>query len=310
MNRAGFLATGPLLAATTQIARAQTTPVRIGTLVADGFAEPYYADDMGFFSKAGFTVDITPFRNAGEISAAILGGSLDLGIGTPISMANAFLRGIPMVYIAGAGLYSTTAPTIAFVVAANSPLRTAKDFEGKTIAINGFKDPTHLSMMAWLTKNGADPAKVSIIELPAGEAGAAVARGTVSGAVISEPALSAAVAGGETRIFAKCFDAIGPQFLLSGWFTTTDWLKKNTATAKRFVPVIYQTAKWANANHARSAEILQKHSKITDAAVKLMTRAVYAESIDPSMINPTLQLAATYKFTEKLVAGSDLIQKV
>jgi hypothetical protein len=74
--------------------------------------------------------------------------------------------------------------------------------------------------------------------------------------------------------------------------------------------VIYQTAKWANANQTRSGQILQKYSKMSDAALHSMTRATYAESFDPSMINPTLALAAAYKFTDRLVTGAELSEKL
>jgi ABC-type nitrate/sulfonate/bicarbonate transport system substrate-binding protein len=98
--------------------------------------------------------------------------------------------------------------------------------------------------------------------------------------------------------------------MIVGWFTTSDWVKQNLAVAKRFVAVIYQTAKWANANQTRSGQILQKYSKISDATLHAMTRATYAESLEPAMINPTLALAAAYKFTDRLVNGSDLIEKL
>ena len=76
--------------------------------------------------------------------------------------------------------------------------------------------------------------------------------------------------------------------------------------------MLYETARWANvtANHDRSGQILQKYSKISDAALHRMTRTVYAESLDPSLIDPTLQLAAREKFTDQLVPASQLIAKL
>jgi NitT/TauT family transport system substrate-binding protein len=310
VSRAAFLATVPLVAAAAQRAWAQTAPLRVGALPTDGFAEAYYAADMGFFTKAGLNAEISSFHNGGEISAAIVGGSLDVGVSSPISLANAYLRGIPLVYIAAGNLYNSAAPTIGFCVAKDSPLRSAKEFEGKTISVNGYKDPTHLSILAWLAKNGADPSKVNVTEVPASETGQALARGTIVGAVIPEPFMSAAISSGAARLFAKCFDAIGNGIMLGGWFCTADWVKKNPETAKRFVTAIYETARWANANHERSGQILQKYSHITDATLHAMTRVAYATTLVPAMINPTLALAASYKFTDRVVAGSDLIVKI
>ena len=310
-SRAGFLATLPLLAVTARAATAQTTAtLRIGALPTDGFAEAYYAKDAGFFSKAGIAAEMSPFHNGGEISVAVVGGSLDVGVSSPIALANAYLRGIPLVYIAAGNLYSSATPTLAFCVAKNNPIATAKEFEGKTISVNGYKDPTHLSIIAWLDEHGADSSKVNVTEIPAPETGAALARGRIVGAVMIEPFMSAAISSGDARMFCKCFDAIGNGIMLGGWFARADWVKKNPDLAKRFVSTIYETARWANVNHEKSGEILQRYSRVNAATLRTMTRAFYATSLEPAMIDPTLELAAKYKFTSRLVPGADVIAKV
>ena len=53
----------------------------------------------------------------------------------PASLAAAVERGLPFALIAGAGLYSTAKPTSMMIVAKNSPLKTAKDLSGKTVAV-------------------------------------------------------------------------------------------------------------------------------------------------------------------------------
>jgi ABC-type nitrate/sulfonate/bicarbonate transport system substrate-binding protein len=109
------------------------------------------------------------------------------------------------------------------------------------------------------------------------------------------------------RILAKPFDLIGKRLMIGGWFATADWQKKNMATAHAFATVIYQTARWANANHDKSAVILQKYTKIDDATVHRMVRVTYAESLEPDMIDPTLELAAREKFTERRVRAAEMI---
>jgi hypothetical protein len=41
--------------------------------------------------------------------------------------------------------------------------------------------------------------------------------------------------------------------------------------------------------------------------VKRMVRVAYAESLEPDMIDPTLDLAAREKFTERRVRASEMI---
>ena len=309
VSRALFLATVPALGAAAALpALAQSaSTIRVGATANDTYAQAYYAQDMGFFTKAGLTVEITTFTNGASVSAAVASGALDVGISNPVQIANAVSRGIPFVYFVGGGLYSTTAPTTVLAVAKDSPIKTAKDFSGQIIAISALKDLTDLARSEYLEKNGVDPASVKTIEIPFAEMGPALQRGTIAGAVISEPSITAAVTNGQVRVFAKAFDAVAPRFLISGWFTTRDWYAKNTVLAKKYAAAIYDTATWANANQTQSGQILAKYSKITPETTKAMTRCLFATNLSAQLIDPMLIAAAKAKILDKPIAASALI---
>jgi NitT/TauT family transport system substrate-binding protein len=279
--------------------------LRIGATANDGFAEAYYASDLGYFTRAGIDADVATFVNGAQVSTGVASGALDIGISSVITLANATIRGLPFVYIAGGGMYTASAPTLELCVAKDSTLTGARDLEGKTVSVSGIKDITHLAVVTYLTANGADPAKVNIIEMPFSQVSAALNRGTIAAGIISEPSLAASL--DDVRVLAKPFDLIGKRLMVGGWFATRDWQQKNPAAARAFATVIYQTARWANANRDKSAVILQKYTKIDDATLHRMVRAVYAESLDPDMIDPTLELAARAKFTDRRVRASEMI---
>lgn len=310
VTRSLFLGTVPLLGAAAALPVAAQAPpagsVRVGATANDTYAEAYYAADMGFFTRGGLNVDITTFTNGAAVSAAVASGALDVGISNPVQLGNAISHGIPFVFIAGAGAYNTSLPTTVLCVAKDSPIRAAKDFVGQTIAVSALKDLTDLARQEYLEKNGVDPASVKTIELPFAEMGPALARGAVAAAVISEPSLSASLVAGQTRVFTKVFDAIAPHFLISVWFTTKDWYAKNTALAKRYAAVIYQTANWANANRDQSGAILEKYSKISADAAHQMARSSYATSLDAQLIDPVLALAYKAKLTDRLLTAASV----
>ena len=282
--------------------------LRIGATANDSFAEAYYAQDLGFFTRAGIDAEILTFPNGAQVSTGVASGALDVGISSVITLANATIRGLPFVYIAGGGMYTAAAPTIVLCVSKESTLSDARELEGKAVAVSGIKDITHLAVVAYLIKGGADPAKVNIIEMPFSQVSAALKRGTIAAGVISEPSLAANI--DDVRVLAKPFELIGKRLMIGGWFATSDWQKKNIAAARTFAGVIYQTARWANANHDKSALILQKYTKIDDATVRRMVRVNYAESLEPDMIDPTLDLAAREKFTERRVRAPEMIAEL
>lgn len=291
-------------------ASAQTpvTPIRIGGLPADTYAEGYYALDLGLFDKARLAVEIVPFTNGAAEAAAAAGGSIDLGIGDATELANGINRGLPFVLIAGGGLYSSSSPTTTLCVAKSSPIARASDLEGQNVAVVSLVSLMSSAVKSWLTQNGADIAKIHFIELPFPQMAPALQRGDVAAACISEPLMSEALVS-VAKIFGKPYDAIANQFLISDWFTTRDWLAKNPDAAKRFVGAIYDAARWANAHHDDSAAILAKYAKTDVARIMHANRCVYATDLRPAMIQPVLDTALKYKSLDAATSAGSMIAK-
>jgi NitT/TauT family transport system substrate-binding protein len=281
----------------------------MGSVAADTYAGGFYALDLGLFDKAGLGVDVTPFANGAAMAAAAAGGSIDIGIGDATELANGVSRGLPFVLIAGGGMYSTTSPTTTLCVAKSSTVTKAADLEGQTVAVVSLVSLMSSGVKSWLTQNGADITKIRFVEMPFPQMPPALARGTLAAATLSEPIMSDAVAG-DAKVFAKPYDAIAKQFLISDWFTTRDWLTKNPDAAKRFVAAIYDAARWANAHHDESAAILSKYTKVDVDRIKRMNRCVYATNLQPGMVQPVLDTAYKYKALETATNAGSLIAKV
>jgi NitT/TauT family transport system substrate-binding protein len=281
--------------------------VRVGATGNDTAAEVYYADDLGLFKKRGLVVQIQNLRNGAAEAAAIAGGALDVGEQNVVSMSHAHERGLPFKFVAPAGEYVSSASTTSLVVAKQSAIKTGKDLEGKTLAVNALGDLTQIGASAWVEKHGGDPAKVKFIEMPAAEIGAAVGRGTVDAGVIPEPSLTMAEDAGTVKVLAQPYDAIAARFMINGWFATDDWIKKNPAAAKKFADAILEAGKWANAHRAESAKILDAHSRADAAVIARMRRAVYGERFDAKALQSVVDAAVRFKALGKSFNAGDLI---
>ncbi|MEA2688812.1 MAG: NitT/TauT family transport system substrate-binding protein [Candidatus Eremiobacteraeota bacterium] len=281
--------------------------VRVGATGNDTAAEVYYADDLGMFKKRGLEVQIQNLRNGAAEAAAVAGGALDVGEQNVVSMSHAHERGLAFRFIAPAGEYVASASTTSLVVSKKSTAKTGKDLEGKTIAVGALGDLMQIGALAWLEKHGADPAKVKFIEIPSAEIGAAISRGTVDAGVVAEPNLTMAEDGGQIKVLAQPYDAIGERFMINGWFAGDDWIKKNPATAKKFVEAIYEAGKWANTHHAESAKILDKHSRADASVVSRMRRASYGERFDAKAMQSMIEAAVHFKALTKSFSAGDLI---
>ena len=126
--RAAFLAAlgaGAAGLAAPRPAFAQAAQCRMAGVFSDLFAEPFYVDAAGAFAKAGFTTSATSLANAGAVAAAIGGGALELGTGDLISGVNAIIKGVPILLVAGGGLYRESEEGQNILAVANdSPIKT------------------------------------------------------------------------------------------------------------------------------------------------------------------------------------------
>jgi NitT/TauT family transport system substrate-binding protein len=287
-------------------AQAADTVIRVGEVNTDLYAQAYYALDAGFFKSAGLNVEITTFPTGGAAATAVAAGAVDIAVTNPIAVANAFEHGVPLIVVANGGLYSSKAPSTALCVGEKSPLRTAADFAGKTVAVSSLNNLEQIGFEAWLSAGNVDPSGVRFIELKSTQMGAALERGSIDAAMITEPALSFAVKN-KTRIFAPAFNAIALQFPISVWVSPAGWATQHADLIKRFAGVIYQAGRWANTHHDQTAASLTKYTTIDFATISGMKRAIYAESLDAVSLQKELDLAYKYKLISRPLMASQLL---
>jgi NitT/TauT family transport system substrate-binding protein len=190
------------------------------------------------------------------------------------------------------------------MVPKDSPAKTAKDLNGKTIGVNGLKNIAEYAPALWMDKNGGDSSTVKFIEISPGETPAALEQHRIDAANLAEPQITQAKAS--SRIFAKTYDALGDGWMIAGYFTMRPWADAHPDLVRKFQAAIRETAVWANANPDKSADILAKIAKLEPAIVRASVRAKFGESLSAAAIQPTIDLAARYKLLDAFPA-SELI---
>ena len=80
--------------------------LNIACIPSDIAGSAYYAADNGFFKKAGLNATFLGIANGAAITAAVLGGSADIGYSNVISLLLAHSRGLPITILFPANLHS------------------------------------------------------------------------------------------------------------------------------------------------------------------------------------------------------------
>ncbi len=306
MKRAAFTALLGGAALAPRVARAQAalTTIRVGTAPVESYALMFYGIDRGFFKAAGLDVQMQVFSAGGAVMQAAGGGAIDIGCANVGAQANAYVAGLPFSMISAGGLYSTNSPTTVLGVAKNAPFKSAKDLNGKIVAVSTLHDLQQASVLKWVDANGGDSTTLKFAEIPPPAMAPALVAGRVDAACMLEPSLT--FAKNDIRIFGKCYDAIAKSLMITSHFASNAWLDAHAPAAHAFIGALHESARWANKNQDAAAAILADVSKIPLATITEMHRVVFGENLDVATIQPVIDATAQYKFLAKSFNVSEM----
>ena len=279
-------------------------PIVIGGTANDSGAEIFYAQELRLYAKQGLDVTVQVLNNPGAAVAAVIGGTLTVSTLTTPGIAAARDKGIPIKIIAPASIYNSATPTSGIIVLKNSSIKKASDLDGKTIATRDISNMSYYGAKAWIDKNGGDSKSVKWVEVNDTQALAAMQAGRVDAASVSEPALDDATHSPDARLLAACYDAIGDNFMIAGYFTTEDYARAHPDVVRKINAAIIEAGMWANKNRAQSAKILEKYSGVPVPPTN--TRVTYAERTRPADVQPILDLLAKYGVLTSSIKANDL----
>jgi NitT/TauT family transport system substrate-binding protein len=113
----------------------------------------------GIFKKHGLTLELLYTQGAGETQQAVISGSVEIGVGVGImGVLSAYSKGAPVRVI---GAEATGAGDLFWYVKADSPVKTIRDFNGKTIAYSTNGSSTHGVVIAFIKQYGLTAAKAT-----------------------------------------------------------------------------------------------------------------------------------------------------
>lgn len=296
---AGMSALGGVAGVTGAAGAQDLKPVRILSVPSDGSKALLYAQQAGLFRKHGIDASILPMGSGAAIFAALLGGSADFGSGSLLPVFTAYAHNVPLRIVAPVSIYESTHADSVLLVQKNSPIRTARDLNGKTMGGDTPTDIFVAATRAWVDLHGGDGKSLHAIELKPAEQLAALEAGRIDATVLKAPYMTVGLQTGKLRVLGQPLDAIAPRFLLSAWVATVDYIAKNPDIVAGFVAACVESARYTNAHEDETLDMVAKFSGQDPALLKNGVRSITGESITLADVQKPLDFAYKYGIVDK-----------
>lgn len=296
------LSRAALVAAFTALATAASAQtVRVNYIPITDVTPLFVAIDKGYFKDEGLTIVPTPSTGGAAGVPGLMAGAFDVMYGNVVSTMLAQEQGFKLEVIsAGTKQFDTPANTNGMLARKGAGIKTGKDLEGKTVAVNTRNGIIWLFARAWIAKSGGDASKVTFKEVPFPQMPDALRGKQIDAAFMVNPFFAASVIDTDTFEFvAAPYREVQPNVEVGHYISTQEYFRKNRETMAKYIRAFRKGVQWYNAN-LKDPDLVRIISGFTKMQPELVAKLSLQEL--PEVIN--LGAVAT---TVKLMKEDGLI---
>jgi NitT/TauT family transport system substrate-binding protein len=264
----------------------------------------------GFFKKRGLNVKVVPAQGGAAIIPAVVSGKVQIGGSNLVSTLLATSKGLPLQVIApGTSAPDTTSKDfVGILVRGNSPIRSAKQLEGKTIAINTLNNVNDVTDKAALAKQGVDVSKLKFTEVELPDMVAALNAGRVDAITPIEPFLTAGLQSGD-RLVARPYVQTKPGLEVGSYLASKKYISENPSVIKRFTAALRETGAYVAGHPGQLRTLLATKGKVPEKLANKMTLPVWHGQVDMSSLQLYGSLMQRYGLLKSPPSLGDVVAK-
>ena len=242
---------------------------------------PTVADDKGFYAEAGLTAE--GFKGT-SYTEALGTQQATIAVGHIATMLVPITNNVDLTFVGGAHIGCKT-----LYVLADSPYKTTADLKGTKVSVpNGIGASDYNITCLLLDADGIDPQKdVELTQVSSDACVAAMERGEISAALLSDTFAYAMVKEGKLRAVRSLLDSDFQDENCCVLAMNRTFVQENPVHAKKIVQAVQKAHSWMRENNAECTQLL-------------LDRGWNGGDFDMNvMINNSLQFGLAQDFTAK-----------
>lgn len=269
-------------------ARAEPTLLRASIIPIFDVAPMYAASAQGYLAAENLSTTTQAITTGAVGIPALLSGAFDVAYSNSTSVLAAMARGLDLrIILEGAVTQPQARSPVALFARRGEPLKTGKDFEGKTIAVNGIRNVQWMVMRTWVKETGGNPDKVEYLEVPLPAMVEAIKAKRVDGALLIDPLTTLAQTDPAVELVDYVFKRSYSGGATAFWVATTQMVAQRPQIIRGFQRAYKRGIEWCDANLSKAAyvDLLASFTHLEPALItRMQLGAFITASVTPNSV--------------------------
>lgn len=284
------------------------TDITLGVIPIIDIAPVKLGIEKGFFKEQDLNPTLKESQGGAAITPAVVSGDYQFGYSNIVSLLIAKSEEVPVTMLSVGARASDDVldDGSGQLMTKDSGIKDVADLEGKTVAVNTLLGINEVAVRASLEDNGLDRDAAELVEVPIPDMPAALDKGNVDAAMLSEPFISVVEKDGGHALPVS-YAGMGKQLPFAGWFASESYAAENPEVVERFTKALQKSLRYADEHPDEARDVLNTYLDLEQGLTDDLTLPGWNPESDRDELAGLAQLTVDAGLIDNLDPLDDLL---
>lgn len=304
---------GLLLGRTPALGQQPLKEIIMAYLPIGDFLPMYVAIDQGYFAEAGIKITLKDTPGGGGVNqgTAVASDSAQMGAFSTNNVIAGAIQGFDFQVIAEASVgLARKSKATALVVPVDSPLKSAKDLEGKTLGTANAGAIMTMMTYGWMIDNGADWKKLKLFEVPFPRMAAPLKQKQVDAIAQVEPFVTLYQDQMKIgRVLGYLTGDTDRTWSIAVYFGREKWIEANPELVKSFIRAYDKGVDFTQQQEMAARAVLPKFTRIEAPLAQKINLTSWGKGVRLNLLEGMQNFMHELKFVDKKMDMRKLVSR-
>lgn len=286
----------------------ETIKLKVGYIPIADCGQLFVGVEKGYFEKENLDIELIKLSGGAKILEALAGGSVDIGFSNVISLILSNSAGLDFKAITGGPVENLNHKETAIMVLKESKIKSPKDLEGKTIAVNTRKNIMELMLVRYFEKHNVDQSKVKLSEIPFPNMEQVLTLNQVDAVATIEPFVTFSTEIGRSRVLSNYFTEVDSVIEISSYNASDKFIANNKNAIIAFQSAMKAATDYALTHEEEMKMIVSKYTNLSSEQLENMVLPSYTHELNVDRLQLLADKVFQLSWSENKVKAESIIE--